>query len=50
MSKSNVKNNRNGNGKNFLISKNKNLEMQRRPDGPAHLGHSTCLLTTPTRL
>jgi hypothetical protein len=39
MSNSNGKNNSNSNGnsnsKNFLISKNQNLEIQRRSDGPA---------------
>jgi hypothetical protein len=37
MSNSNNKSNSNGNGNgnSFLISKNQNLEIQRRPDGPA---------------
>jgi hypothetical protein len=50
MSKNNGNNNGNGNSNSFLISKNQNREIQRRLEGIADLGHSTCLLTTPTRL
>jgi hypothetical protein len=47
---SNNNGNNNGNGNSFPISEKQNPEIQGRPDGRAHLGHSTCLLTTPTRL
>jgi len=54
MSKGNSKNKNNGNSSGnsngFLISKKQNPEIQGHPEGRAHLGHSTCLLTTPTRL